>query len=267
MSAQNIIEPKACKVLQVKHETAQEVTFRIAYDEIPNHGQFLQLSLPKIGEVPISIANFGPGWLEFTVRAVGRVTDRLFAVRPDDTLFARGSYGNGWPMESLLNKHLVVICGGTGMAPVRSLLQMALINQEAFKSVSLVAGFRNSDSILYQEELTDYVDAGHFNTVLTLDNQEFEGFQQGFVTAHLDKIAFSKMEGDYQVIVVGPPAMMHHTSQSLLQHNIPEEKIWLSFERRMSCAVGKCGHCRIDEVYVCLNGPVFNYTQAKYLLD
>ena len=34
----------------------------------------------------------------------------------------------------------------------------------------------------------------------------------------------------------------------------------------MSCAVGKCGHCRIDETYVCLDGPVFNYTKAKYLV-
>ena len=48
---------------------------------------------------------------------------------------------------------------------------------------------------------------------------------------------------------------------------VPEDKIWMSFERKMSCAVGKCGHCRIDEVYVCLDGPVFPYTKAKYLVD
>ncbi|HAA81699.1 MAG TPA: anaerobic sulfite reductase subunit AsrB, partial [Thermoanaerobacter sp.] len=44
-------------------------------------------------------------------------------------------------------------------------------------------------------------------------------------------------------------------------------KIWLSFERKMSCGVGKCGHCKINETYVCLEGPVFNYTKAKNLLD
>ena len=53
----------------------------------------------------------------------------------------------------------------------------------------------------------------------------------------------------------------------MLKLGVPEEKIWVSFERKMSCAVGKCGHCRIDETYVCLEGPVFNYTKAKSLLD
>ncbi|MFR5678886.1 MAG: anaerobic sulfite reductase subunit AsrB, partial [Blautia sp.] len=42
---------------------------------------------------------------------------------------------------------------------------------------------------------------------------------------------------------------------------------WMSFERKMSCAIGKCGHCRIDEVYVCLDGPVFPYMTARDLVD
>ena len=53
----------------------------------------------------------------------------------------------------------------------------------------------------------------------------------------------------------------------LKKYNISDENIWMSFERKMSCAIGKCGHCRIDETYICLDGPVFPYTKAKNLVD
>ena len=61
--------------------------------------------------------------------------------------------------------------------------------------------------------------------------------------------------------------MMKYSALEFLKLGIPEDKIWVSFERNMSCAVGKCGHCKIDETYVCLEGPIFNYVKAKTLLD
>ena len=72
---------------------------------------------------------------------------------------------------------------------------------------------------------------------------------------------------DYTVLVVGPPPMMKFTGLALMDHGVEAEKVWMSFERKMSCAVGKCGHCRIDEVYVCLDGPVFPYPVARDLVD
>ena len=261
----NIVEPLACKVLQICQENDGEVTFRVASDIVPQHGQFLQLSLPKVGEAPISVSAFGAGWLEFTVRAVGRVTDQLFALKPGENLFLRGAYGKGWPMAELLGKPLVMITGGTGIAPVRSILQEALQKPTNFPSLHLVSGFRDYQSVLFKEELPVWSKA--FSCLYTLDNEEQPGFAQGFVTQHLQSIPFATLGGSYQVLVVGPPAMMHFTSLGLLQLGVPEESIWLSFERKMSCAVGKCGHCRIDEVYVCLEGPVFNYTVAKGLID
>jgi anaerobic sulfite reductase subunit B len=86
------------------------------------------------------------------------------------------------------------------------------------------------------------------------------------VTEHIRKVPFNTFE-DYSIVIVGPPAMMHFAAMECLKNRVPEDKIWVSFERRMSCAVGKCGHCKIDESYVCLEGPVFNYTRAKDLLD
>jgi anaerobic sulfite reductase subunit B len=263
--SKNIVEPVSCKVLDVRNETDQEVTFRVAADFDVTHGQFLQLSIPKIGEAPISISSFGPGYLEFTIRAVGRVTDRLFALKPGDTLFLRGAYGNGWPLDKLKGKHLVVISGGTGIAPVRSLLQMAASDRDFFKSVYLVAGFRAFENVMFKEELKSFRTS--FNCLYTLYSEDAEGFERGFANDHLDHIPFLNFGEDYNVIIVGSPTGMSACATALTGLNIPDEKMWLSFERKMSCAVGKCGHCRIDEVYVCLDGPVFNYTVAKNLID
>ena len=91
--------------------------------------------------------------------------------------------------------------------------------------------------------------------------------QVGFVTDYVKEVPFDSFDGNYAVVVVGPPIMMKLTAEKIMSLGVPEEKIWVSFERKMSCAVGKCGHCRIDETYVCLDGPVFNYTKAKYLVD
>ena len=53
--------------------------------------------------------------------------------------------------------------------------------------------------------------------------------------------------------------------QSLKDLKFPDKNILVSLERRMKCGVGKCGHCQINGVYVCKEGPVFNYEKVKNL--
>lgn len=262
----NPIQPIPCKILDIKKESVSEYTFKVAYDKMPNHGQFLQLSIPKVGEAPISVSAFGDGWLDFTIRSVGKVTDEIFKKKVGDTLFLRGPYGNGWPFdERFKGKHLVVITGGTGLAPVRSMLNHCYNHPEDVKSVTLISGFKNEAGIIFKEELQAWKEK--FTTYYTLDRDQIDGWNVGFVTDFVSKVDFNSFEGDYEVIIVGPPPMMKFTGIAASKCGVPDEKIWVSFERKMSCAIGKCGHCRIDEVYVCLDGPVFNYTVAKDLVD
>lgn len=261
----NPIKPIPCEVLEIRRETETEWTFKVASDVKPNHGQFMQLSLPKIGEAPISISGYGEGYLEFTIRAVGKVTDEIFAMQPGDTLFMRGSYGNGWPFDKQFKgKHLVFVTGGTGLAPVRTMLE-ACYNSNDVESVTLISGFKNEAGIVFKDDLAKWKEK--FTTFYTLDKDQIEGWNVGFVTEYIGKVDFSQFNDNYEVIIVGPPPMMKFTGLAALKAGVPEEKIWMSFERKMSCAVGKCGHCRIDEVYVCTDGPVFNYTVAKGLID
>ena len=241
----NPVQPQACEILSVKKESRHEWTFRVATDAKPAHGQFMQLSIPMIGEAPISVSAQGDGWLEFTIRSVGKVTNVIFEKEAGDTLFLRGPYGKGWPVEQFRGKHLVVITGG--------------------KSVHLISGFKNEDGIVFRSELEAWREK--FSTIYALDNDAKEGWRTGLVTTFVKEIPFDSFDGDYSVVVVGPPPMMKFTGLELMNNGVDAEKVWMSFERKMSCAVGKCGHCRIDEVYVCLDGPVFPYTVARDLVD
>lgn len=260
----NIMLPLPAKILSITHETAAEYTFRIACDVETRHGQFFQLSIPKVGEAPISVSAKGDGWIEFTIRKVGRLTEGLFGMKPGHTLFLRGPYGNFYPTGDFDGKSLVVIAGGTGLAAVRSLLRHYADNRSLIKDVYLIAGFKDIDCVLFEDDLQRFKES--FNTICTLDNTQAPGFATGLVTAHIPTIPFTQL-GDHNVVIVGPPIMMRFASEACVKNGADEAGMWLSFERKMSCAVGKCGHCKINETYVCLEGPIFRYTQARNLLD
>ena len=260
----NPMMPSRYKVIKIIRETTAEHTFRVACDIKAEHGQFFQLSIPKIGEAPISVSGKGDGWLEFTIRKVGRLTEGVFGLNEGDTLFARGPYGNSYPMDSFKGQHLLVICGGTGLAAVHSMLEYYHDNITELKSLHLIAGFKDLNCVLFDDHLVRFRTS--MNAIYTLDNGVAEGFEKGLVTAHINKIPLSKMYG-CNAVIVGPPAMMHFAALECVKQGIEEANMWLSFERKMYCAIGKCGHCKINETYVCLEGPVFNYTKAKTLLD
>ncbi len=261
----NPVQPQAYTILSVKKESLHEWTFRVASDVKPAHGQFMQLSIPMIGEAPISVSAPGDGWLEFTIRSVGKVTNVIFQKEAGDTLFLRGPYGKGWPVEQFRNKHLVVITGCTGLAPVRSMINMLDETPGYVRSVHLISGFKNAEGIVFHNELEEW--KKKFSTIYALDNDTMEGLRTGLVTTFVPEIPFDAFKGEYVVVVVGSPPMMKFTGLALMNQGVESEKVYMSFERKMSCAVGKCGHCRIDEVYVCLNGSVFPYTVARDLID
>ncbi len=261
---ENYMLPSGHRILSVERITRAEYTFRIAYHGPMLPGQFFQLSIPKVGEAPISISGYGEGYVEFTIGRVGKLTDEIFGLSAGDTLFMRGPYGKPFPIEDFIGKDLVVICGGTGLAPVRSTLDRFYNHPEQIQSVWLIAGFKNPEAVLFPEELDKF--RARFHVYTTLDEGEAPDFHQGLVTAHIGNVPFRTF-ADYNVVIVGPPVMMHFAALECLKHGAAEEKMWLSFSRKMSCALGKCGHCKINETYVCLEGPVFNYTRAKELFD
>ena len=263
----NIMKPSPCRVDKIIRETDAEFTFRILYNgKMPEDGQFFQLSIPKVGEAPISVSGRGDGYVEFTIRKVGRLTDGVFQLREGNSLYMRGPYGNSWPTKTFENSDLIVVTSGTGMAPVRTLLMHFLHQPEIRKEVYLIGGFKDRSSTLFDEDRKAFAASFHTIYPLSRETEKLEGYECGRVTRYLDQIPVETMT-DFHIVITGAPAVITSSAEHFIDRGVNPEKIWVSLERKMSCAVGKCGHCKINGTYVCLEGPVFNYTKACQLFD
>ena len=261
----NELRPEPYEILDINPQTEKEYIFKVKCNKDAKPGQFFQISLPKIGEAPISVSGIGDDYLEFTIRKVGKLTNETFDLKAGDDLFLRGPYGNHFPLEKFEGNDVVVVAGGTGVCAVNSLLEHLYHNFADMGDVYFLTGFRNQESILYEDALKKYENR-FTDTVYTLDNEKIEGFETGFVTECIDQVPFDSLE-DYHVVIVGPPPMMDAAFNNCAAQNVKEENIWLSLERKMSCGIGKCGHCKIGNKYVCVDGPVFNYPEVKNLID
>lgn len=248
----------------IKH-TDIEYTFRMSYTGKVLPGQFFEVSIPKFGEAPISVSGIGKDYIDLTIRKVGRVTEEIFNRYKNDKLFLRGPYGNGFDKKNYQGKELVIVAGGTGLSPVKDLVSYFANHLDEVKKFTLIVGFKTPEQMLFKEEIKLWKE--RFNVIVTVDEAEesYEG-SRGLVTSYIPDLKIDDLN-DVQVIVVGPPMMMHFTVQEFIKRKIPEKNIWISQERKMCCGIGKCGHCKIDDIYICLDGPVFNYTKGKNLID
>ena len=258
--------PFPAKILQIVEHTEKEHTFRLAFSGEVRPGQFFEVSLPKYGEAPISVSGIVPGEsVDLTIRNVGRVTSELFAsFGVGANVLLRGPYGNGFEVSLYEHGECVVVAGGTGVSPVRGVIEALSATPDA-KDKHVIVGFRSPADMLFRDDMARWKDL--LDLTLTVDGAP-EGYEGniGLVTKYIPELPL-RDPASATAVVVGPPAMMRFSVMGLLQLGIPEERIWVSQERKMCCGLGKCGHCRIGEKYVCLDGPVFNYAASKDMVD
>ncbi|KZL88771.1 anaerobic sulfite reductase subunit AsrB [Clostridium magnum] len=262
---ENIYLPKASKIISITPHTDIDYTFRMEFTGDVKPGQFFEVSIPKYGEAPISVCEIGDGYIDLTIRRVGVVTDVIHTFFPGDRLFMRGPYGNGFDVDIYKGKEVIVAAGGTGLAPVKGIVDYFSANRNEVKNFNLLVGFKSPDDILFKESIKKWSDS--LDVTVTVDKAE-EGYNGnvGLITNYVKNLRIDNVE-EAQVVVVGPPIMMKFTLAEFIKRGIKEENIWVSYERKMCCGVGKCGHCKMDDTYICLEGPVFNYTKAKNLVD
>mgnify|MGYP003587662791 CR=1 FL=1 len=265
MPEKNPYRPFPVRVAKITPESGSEFTFTVEASADMTPGQFFEVSLPKIGEAPISISGFGPGWIQFTIRAVGRLTNALQCLREGERIFIRGPYGVGFPLDVLRDSNLVIVAGGSGLAPVRPLIHRIMDGGLPVRSAKVIAGFKSRDGILFAREAEAWRKS--CDVLVTVDKPQ-EGWNgpTGLVTEHVRALRIEDPL-DVQFVVVGPPVMMKFTTAEVRLLGVPADRIWVSFERLMSCGLGKCGHCKIDSAYVCLDGPVFSFSRAAGLID
>lgn len=257
--------PKLSIIKEVIKHTDLEYTFRMSFKGDVKPGQFFEISIPKFGEAPISVSGISDDTVDFTIRRVGRVTNEIFENYVGDQLFIRGPYGNGFDIENYKGKELVIIAGGTGLSPVRGVVEYFAHNKEDAISTTLIAGFRSPKDVLFKDDFKFWKD--NINVIQTVDraDEDYDG-PVGMVTKYIPDLKFKDIKNT-AFICVGPPIMIKFTVMEILKLGVPEENIWISHERKMCCGIGKCGHCKIGSTYVCLDGPVFNYVEGKDLID
>ena len=101
---------------------------------------------------------------------------------------------------------------------------------------------------------------------VTVDRGGEGRYPEGLVTKYIPDVSFEQKE-NAAAIIVGPPVMMKFAAAEVKKLGIEDRQIWISQERKMCCGLGKCGHCRMGDTYICLDGPVFSYQEGKKLFD
>ena len=258
--------PSSAQIREIVKHTDIEWTFKVETSTkgvLP--GKFFEISIPKYGESPISVSGYGEDYIDFTIRNVGKVTSELFKYKVGDKFFIRGPYGNGFDVSLYEGREVVVVAGGSGLAPVRGIVEHFYNNPDKCKSFKLIVGFKSPKDVLFKDDLKRWSEK--LDILVTVDSAE-EGYEGniGLVTKYILELKIEDIN-NMSAIVVGPPMMMKFTVGEFLKRDLDEKNIWVSYERKMCCGVGKCGHCKIDDTYICIDGPVFDYSYAKNLID
>jgi NAD(P)H-flavin reductase len=260
--------PLPYRVCHRKKETSD--TFTLEMTPVPpgagmpiRPGQFNMLYAFGVGEVPISISGDvrEPGRLVHTIRAVGAVSQRLTALGDGDFVGVRGPFGNPWPVELGQGRDVLVVAGGLGLAPLRPIVYALKAERSRFGRCTVLYGTRTPEDQLFTREFKAWRAAGI--DVLRAVGQSTPKWREtvGHVTALIPLAQFEP--GNTVAFLCGPELMMRFTSLDLIQRGIPGDRVFLSMERNMKCAIGFCGHCQWGPEFMCLQGPVFPFTKIE----
>jgi len=261
----NVYRPFLSEIKEVIKHTEIEYTFRMQFTGNVRPGQFFEVSIPKYGEAPISVSGIGADTVDLTIRRIGKVTNEIFENYVGDSLFMRGPYGNGFDIENYKGKELIVIAGGTGLSPVKGVVDYFAEHTDETESMTLIAGFKSPKDILFRDDFLKWNERIHVIQTVDTASEDYSG-SVGMVTKYIPELPIANIENAV-FITVGPPVMIRFVVAEILKRGVSEHNIWVSNERKMCCGIGKCGHCKIGDTYICLDGPVFNYVDSKALID
>ena len=262
--------PQPFRVLRRRRETSDTWTLTlepISGDAIePEPGQFTMLYVFGVGEVPISVSGADDGLLLHTVRAVGAVSAAICASKPGAVLGVRGPFGTSWPVREATGRDVVVVAGGVGLAPLRTAVQYLERAHEDYGEVTLLYGGRTPGDLLFRGELSSLRRRGKLSVDVTVDaaRPDWDG-KVGVVPKLIDAAQFDPKS--VVALVCGPEVMMHFSVVALIERGVAPERIHLSMERNMRCAVGHCGHCQLGSTLVCRDGAVYSYDKLAPLME
>ena len=250
--------PKEYKIQGTSKINEDLAFFRIKCNLNPMPGQFLEVSLPGIGECPLASASYNQSYVDLIVRKAGNVTSALFQLKKRDSIFVRGPYGKGFPLDELNGKEIILASGGTGAVPISSLIDYC--EKSKIKNLTAYLSFRNENYIPLKDKIAKW--KKKFKIIICLDGTIKKEYTKGFIQNVLSNVRKNSV-----VFLCGPEVMMKAVTEKLNKIGIENNQIYWSMERRMECGIGSCGRCLIQDVYVCTDGPVFRYDAIKSKLE
>lgn len=272
MSQREVYVPRMARVIEREQMTSTEMFLRVEFVDgsALGHtpGQFVEVSLLGIGEAPLTVASSpeNRSYFDMCVRNVGNVTGAMHALETGDQIGIRGPFGRPFPMDSFAGEDLLFVTGGLGLVPLRATIQYAIENRDKYGKISILYGAKNPEERLFVKELDEWDKRDDIDFRSTVDRKSagWTG-NVGVITT-----LFPGLDIDPQkttALVVGPPIMYRFVMISLIEKKVPDHKVWMSLERRMKCGVGKCGHCQINDMLVCQEGPTFAFSEIKDLME
>jgi len=268
LKKEDLYNPHISTIAEVETLTLTEKRFKITLpDNRPlNHkpGQFVEVSIFGFGEAPISICSSptkSPHF-ELTVRKTGKLTDKMHELEAGSQLGIRGPFGNGFDVDAFKGRDILFVCGGIGLAPLKSLIDYTIDKRSDFGRLIILYGTKSPAEIMFRKDLDIWESMEDVEFSMTVDREDrnWKG-NVGVITTLIPPLELN-VENTIAAIV-GPPVMYKYVIMSLKGKRLPDENIYMSLERRMKCGVGKCGHCQINDKYVCQDGPVFHYPEVK----
>lgn len=261
--------PRPVTIEEVVQEVPGIATYRLAFsnpDSAPNcrfqPGQFNMLYLPGVGESAISISSDpGDSVLLHTIRIAGNVTRALARKKVGEQIALRGPYGSSWPMEACKGKDVVIACGGVGLAPLRPAIYHIIANRADYGRVFLLYGARTPGDLLYSKEYPPWREADiEVEVTVDIGDQDWRG-NMGVVPVLFYRMRLNAART--VILTCGPEIMIRFVIFEALARKISADRIFLSMERNMNCAIGHCGHCQLGPAFICKDGPIFSYRQME----
>ena len=259
--------PEIATITGIKPLGEKEKVFDIRLDsgESIGHqaGQFVEITVLGMGEAPISISSSpsrSNGSFELAIRDVGNVTTALHRLEPGAKVGIRGPFGSTFPTDDVKGQDLLFVAGGIGIFPLRSFINQVLDNRSDYGRVIILSGAKSPTERMFASELDAWAARDDVELLETVDHADdsWTG-SEGVVTTLFAKISIDPTRT--HCVIVGPPVMYRFVILEAQKKGLDDDHIILSLERRMKCGVGKCGHCQINGMYVCQDGPVFQYSQ------
>jgi sulfhydrogenase subunit gamma (sulfur reductase) len=263
---QDIYLPESATAVAISQLTPTEKFFKFKLDSgrslghLP--GQFAEISIYGIGEAPISISSAPTekAFFEMGIRQVGDVTTALHKMAVGDKVGVRGPFGTTFPVKTAMKgKDLLFVCAGIGMIPLRSAITYVLGHRKDYGQVFILSGTRTPAFRLFSDELEAWGKEKDVRILETVDQPD-DGWpgSVGVITTLFSKISFNAKKT--VALICGPPVMYKFALLELRKFKMSDHDIYVSLERNMKCGVGKCGHCQINGLYTCQDGPVFRYS-------